>query len=62
MKIDQYIMGCDAYDETTGSSFAVREVLNLKDLSYCMEINGKLGEIRFLSESEAIEKFSNKLR
>lgn len=54
---DNYIVGYDSYDEDAKSSVGVKEVLNFKDLSYCLEINGEIKETKFLSKEEALSKF-----
>lgn len=56
-KIEQFTVGFDAFDEADGESVGVKEILNFKDLSYGLFLNGKLKKTRFLTVDEALSKF-----
>ncbi len=58
LNIEQYTIGYDQYNEDSESkSVAVREVLNFKDLSYGIYLDGECKEVKFLTKEEALGKF-----
>lgn len=59
LNIEQFTVGFDAYDEADGESVGVKEILNFKDLSYGLFLNGECKAVKFLTKEEALEKFGH---
>jgi hypothetical protein len=61
MKIENYIIGYDKYNESDGPSIGVKEVLRIKDLMYSFYINDKLQHQKILTKTESIDKFGSQM-
>jgi|GEM_PF-6413577 len=58
INIEEYTIGYDKYDKNSeNESVCVKEILNFKDLSYGIYLNGKCKEVKFLTKEEALDKF-----
>ena len=58
LNIIEYTIGYDKYDEDSeNKSIGVKEILNFRDLSYGIYLNGEYKEVKFLTKEEALNKF-----
>lgn len=59
MELDNYTKGFDQYDEESEGSVGVKEILNFKDLSYGLFVNGELKKVEFLTVPQALGRFGH---